>query len=62
MMDYSDLNYTPFEYDAIQEVTSPLVCLLRFRQLVCPVGYVDAEKMKKLVCDFVDECGVINFM
>lgn len=61
MIDYSDLEFPPYEYDAIDEVTNPMVCLLKFRELVCPVGYVDKEKMKKLVCDFIDDSGVINF-
>ena len=60
-IDFNDLEYSPFEYDAIEEVTDPLVCLKRFRELVCPRGYVDKESLKKMVCEYIDDSIIINF-
>lgn len=58
---FSDLDYTPFEYEDIQVIYNPLLCLLRFRELVCPRGYVGKEDIKKLVCDYIDDLAITNF-
>lgn len=61
-MNYLDnINYESYELKSAEKVKNPLVLLLRFRKLVQPLGFVDKEEMKKLVCNYIDECAINNF-
>ena len=55
--------YVPdnFEVEYLNQVNNPLNLLLRFRELVIPVGFVDGEKLKKEICSFIDDCGLTHF-
>lgn len=37
-----------------EEITEPMNCLKKFRDIVSPRKYCDKEDLKKLVCEWID--------
>ena len=48
-------------WSSLSEITNPIDCLIRFRELTIPLGYVDNEKLKKTICQYIDDSGLIHF-
>ena len=53
---YSD----SFTESFIRDVRDPLDCLIRFKEIMSPRGYIDANRLKETICQFIDDTG-INF-
>ena len=45
----------------VRQINDPLSCILRLKELLCPRGYVDAEKLKNKICEFIDDTSINNF-
>lgn len=57
-----NLTYSTFSAEQdLMYVENPMDCILRFKQLVLPVGYIDAENLKKTICQYIDDSGLISF-
>lgn len=54
-------NVTVNDENSIIKVNDPLACVIRLKELLCPIGYVDTEKLKNRICEFIDDTAIINF-
>ena len=58
-------DYTLYSNDTalnvLHRVNNPMDCLVRFKELTCDFGYIDSERLKKVICDYIDDSGLIHF-
>ena len=54
---YSDA----FTESFIGDVKEPLDCLIRFKELMLPRGYIDAKRLKEVIFNFIDDTGINHF-
>lgn len=60
-MESESLYSAPYDAEILREVKDPMDCIIRFKEIVLPRGYIDAENLKKTICQFIDDSGFINF-
>ena len=60
-MDTDELYSNTVIADILSEVNNPMDCLLRFREITAPIGYVNADDLKKMIIKYIDDSGFTHF-